>query len=82
MTLWWIGNLVFLTVVIPVVVVLLRNVMKPVEQIRKESKRILNGGVTIASQLDLLAGLVPTQQYVKQIGAGVGQYGAALDKIL
>jgi hypothetical protein len=38
--------------------------------------------VTIASQLDLLAGLVPTQEHVKRIRAGVLAYGAALDKLL
>ena len=82
MTLWWIGNLIFLAVVIPVVVLLLRRVMAPVNQIRTEANRILNGGVTIASQLDLLAALGPTQESIKKIGGGVAQYGAALDKIL
>ena len=82
MTLWWIGNVIFLAVVIPVVVLLLRRVLTPVLQIRREADKILAGGVTIASQLDLLEGLIPTQESIKKIGAGVGQYGAALDKIL
>ena len=82
MTLWWIGNLVLAAVVIPVVLVLLNNLMKPVNQIGHETDAILAGGVTIAAQLDLLAGLVPTQEHVKRIRAGVLAYGAALDKIL
>jgi ABC-type phosphate transport system permease subunit len=82
MTLWWIGNLVLAVVVIPVVLVLLNNLMKPVNQIGKEADAILAGGVTAAAQLDLLAGLVPTQESVKRIRAGVLAYGAALDKIL
>jgi hypothetical protein len=69
-------------VVIPVVLMLLRHLMQPVTRIGHEADAILAGGVTIASQLDLLAGLGPTQQSVKKIRAGVLAYGAALDKIL
>jgi hypothetical protein len=81
-TLWWIGNLILAVVVIPVVLVLLRNLMKPVNQIGREADVILAGGVTIVAQLDLLGGLVPTRDSIKQIGAGVAAYGAALDRIL
>jgi hypothetical protein len=81
-TVWGIGNLVLAVVVIPVVVLLLNNLMKPVNRIGHEADAILAGGVTIASQLDLLAGLVPTQESVKKIRAGVLAYGAALDKML
>jgi hypothetical protein len=82
MTLWWIGNALFFFVVIPVVLVLLHRLWLPVKQIRDEARAILAGGVTIASQLDNIPSLVPTMESVKEIGAGVGQYGAALDKIL
>jgi len=82
MTLWWMGNLVLAVVVIPVVLLLLNKLMNPVNQIGHEADAILAGGVTIASQLDLLARLVPTQESVKRIRAGVLAYGAALDKIL
>jgi hypothetical protein len=81
-TVWGIGNLVLAVVVIPVVVLLLNNLMKPVNRIGHEADAILAGGVTIASQLDLLAGLVPTQESVKKIRAGVLAHGAALDKML
>jgi hypothetical protein len=81
-TLWWIGNLILAVVVIPVVLVLLRNLMKPVNQIGREADAILAGGDTIVAQLDLLGGLVPTRDSIKQIGAGVAAYGAALDRIL
>jgi hypothetical protein len=81
-TLWWIGNLILAVVVIPVVLVLLRNLMKPVNQIGREADAILAGGGTIVAQLDLLGGLVPTRDSIKQIGAGVAAYGAALDRIL
>ena len=82
MTLWWIGNIALAAVVIPAVLVLLHNLMTPVNRIGHEADAILAGGVTIASQLDLLTGLGPTQESVKKIRAGVLAYGAALDKIL
>jgi len=82
MTLWWIGNLVLAVVIIPVVLILLNHLLKPVRQIGHEADAILAGNVTIASQLDLLGGLVPTRDSIKRIGAGVAAYGAALDKIL
>jgi hypothetical protein len=82
MTLWWIGNLILLAVVAPVVLVLLNNLWKPVQQIGAAADSILAGGATIASQLDMLGGLVHTRDTIKKIGAGVGEYGAALDKIL
>ncbi|HKN90060.1 MAG TPA: hypothetical protein VJ622_07240 [Acidimicrobiia bacterium] len=82
MTLWWIGNLVLAVVVIPVVLMLLHNLLKPVTRIGHEADAILAGGATIASQLDLLGGLVPTKDSITQIRAGVVAYGVALDKIL
>jgi hypothetical protein len=82
MALWWIGNVVLAAVVIPVVLLLLKNLLRPVVRIGREADAILAGGVTVASQLDLLGELVSTEQSVKQIRAGVTAYGVALDKIL
>ena len=82
MGLWWIGNAILFFLVIPVVLVLLHRLWLPVKQIRDESRAILAGGVTIAAQLDNIQELVPTMESIKKIGAGVGQYGAALDQIL
>lgn len=82
MTLWWIGNLVLAAVIIPVVLILLKNLLKPVTKIGHEADAILAGGVTIAHQLDLLEHVVHTRDSVKQVRAGVAAYGVALDKLL
>lgn len=82
MGLWWIGNLVFLIVVIPAVVYLLHQLWLPVAQIKTATDDILKGGVTIAAQLDMVETLIPTRDSIKKIGAGVAAYGGALDKIL
>jgi hypothetical protein len=81
-TLWWIGNLVLAAVIIPVVLILLKNLLKPVTKIVHEADAILAGGVTIAHQLDLLEHVVHTRDSVKQVRAGVAAYGVALDKLL
>jgi hypothetical protein len=82
MALWWIGNLVLAAVVIPVVLLLLKNLLVPVSRIGAEADKILDGGVTIASQLDQLEHVVHTRDSIRQVRAGVTAYGVALDKLL
>lgn len=82
MTLWWIGNLVLAAVIIPVVLILLKNLLQPVARIGREADTILAGGVTIAHQLDQLEHVVHTRDSIKQVRAGVAAYGVALDKLL
>ena len=82
MALWWIGNLLLAAVVIPVVLLLLKNLLEPVTRIGGEADAILSGGVTIASQLDQLGHVVHTRDSIQQVRAGVAAYGVALDKLL
>jgi len=82
MALWWIGNLILAAVVIPVVLMLLKNLLAPVQKIGGEAATILDGGVTVASQLDLLEHVVHTRDSIQQVRAGVAAYGVALDKLL
>jgi len=82
MTLWWIGNLILATVIIPVVLILLKNLLVPVTKIGSEADTILAGGVTVAHQLDLVSHVVHTRDSIKQVRAGVAAYGVALDKLL
>jgi len=82
MALWWLGNLLLAAVVIPVVLLLLKNLLAPVTQIRAEADAILNGGLTVAGQLDQLEHVVHTRDSIQQVRAGVAAYGVALDKLL
>ena len=82
MALWWLGNLILAAAVIPVVVMLLKNLLDPVARIGGEADAILEGGVTVASQLDAVPLLVQTRDSIQQIRAGVAAYGVALDKLL
>ena len=82
MALWWIGNLILAAVIIPVVLMLLKNLLAPVAKIGSEADTILAGGVTIAHQLDLVPEVAHTRDSIKQVRTGVAAYGVALDKLL
>jgi hypothetical protein len=82
MALWWLGNLVLAAVVIPVVLLLLKNLLAPVTQIGAEADAILAGGLTVASRLEQLEHVVHTRDSIRQVRAGVAAYGVALDKLL
>lgn len=82
MALWWIGNIVLLAVVIPVVLVILRSVIKPAASIKRHSDELIVVGSSIVTNLDAVYDLLETQRLVGLTGAGLGRYGAALDEIL
>ena len=82
MTWWWIGNGIFLLIVIPVVLFQLNRVLRPAVEIKKYADDILEHGVTMIGHLDAVPALLRTRDLVKDVGAGVGRYGAALDKIV
>ena len=52
MVLWWIGNVLLLLVVVPVLVALLNRVLAALERIRGASDDILAGGVALIGELD------------------------------
>jgi hypothetical protein len=82
MTLWWIGDLVLLVVLLPVVVFLLNRVLRAAQSIVPTVGRI--GAAAAAGSRDLDAGalLLTTQDQVVQTVAGVANYGGSLDVIL
>ena len=51
MVLWWIGNVILLVVVLPVVIFLLNRVLAAVERIRAATDNVLAGGVQAVAQL-------------------------------
>jgi hypothetical protein len=82
MTLWWIGNAIFILVIIPVVVVLLQRLMSSAVDIGKRTDTIHGqaGGIVIA--VDGVKALIPTRDAVKRVGAGLTRYVKAVDRIL
>jgi len=82
MTLWWIGNVVLIAVVLPVVVVILRRVLKPVGEIQERADDLVAVGISIEGKLDSVPDLVRSQYQIRQTRRGLERYGAALDEIL
>ncbi len=81
MTLLWIGNLLFLFVVIPVVVIILRRVLTPATEIKAYADDITEHGAQFAPHLEALYELDTTRQLVRQINADLERYARALERL-
>lgn len=81
MALWWLGNLIFVAVVIPVVVTLLNNLMEPIVEIRRYGDDVLEHGVLLIAALDAVDELENTRDLAAETASGVKSYGAALKQL-
>jgi len=81
MTLWWIGNIIFLAVIIPVVVVILGQVLTPAKEIGLYADDIAEHGALFGPHLDALQELGTTRQLVHAIVPEIERYVRALDDI-
>jgi len=80
--LWWIANLVFLLVIVPVVVSILIVVLNPIREIRAYADDIAEHGGLFGPHLGAATSHLPqTAQLVKDVNAGVVSYIQALDRI-
>ena len=82
MTLFWIGDVVLLVVIVPVVVYLLHGVLSAARSIVPSVQGIAETAKRGSRDLDAAALLLTTQDQVKQTVAGVANYGGSLDVIL
>ena len=82
MALWWIGNALFILVVIPVVVVLLQRLMRSVLDVGKHIDTIREQAAGIVIAVDDVKALIPTRNAVSRVGAGLTRYVKAVDRIL
>ena len=82
MTLWWIGDIVLLVVILPVVIYLLNGVLGTAKSIVPSVRGIADVAAAGSKDLDAVPLLLTTQDQVKQTVAGVANYGGSLDVIL
>jgi hypothetical protein len=82
MTLWWIGDIVLIAVILPVVVYLLRGVLAAARGIVPSVESIASVAAAGSADLDAAALLLTTREQVTQTIAGVANYGGSLDVIL
>jgi hypothetical protein len=78
----WVVGLVLLLVVLPVVVVLLRNVLAEANAIVPSIERIRAAARAGSQDLDAVPLLLTTQRQVKETVENVAHYGGSLDTIL
>lgn len=81
MILLWIGNLILLLVVVPVVVLILMRVLSPAREIKIYADDITTYGSQFAPHLEALSDLTTTRELVRQVNADLERYVRALDRI-
>lgn len=82
MALWWIGNALFILVVIPVVIVLLQRLVSAVLDIGRHINTVSGQVQGLVVAVDDVKQLIPTRDAVKRVGAGLTLYVQAVDRIL
>ena len=82
MTLWWILDLVLLLVVVPVVVILLRDVLDAARGIVPSVNQITAAAEAGSQDLDAVPLLLTTQRQVRETVQNVANYGGSLDVIV
>ena len=83
MTWWWIGNVLLLVAVVPVLVALLNRVLAALERIRKASDEILAGGVQLIGAVDRVPELLETTDgTIADVSQGAVRYAGSVAKLL
>jgi hypothetical protein len=83
MVLWWIGNVILLVVVVPVLVALLNRVLAALERIRGAADDTLAGGVALIGELDEVPELLATtDSTIHEVSNGAVRYAGSVAKLL
>jgi hypothetical protein len=82
MTLFWIGSLALLLIILPVVILLLGSVLTQARSIVPSVERIASVTAAGSKDLDAVPLLLTTQEQVKATVEVVAGYGGSLDVIL
>ena len=83
MVLWWIGNVILLVVVLPIVIYLLNRVLAALERVRGATDAILSGGVALIGELNgVPEALATTDETVKEVANGAVRYAGSVAKLL
>lgn len=82
MALWWVGNAIFILVVIPVVVILLQRLANSAADVAKQVDTVHGqaGGLVVA--VDDVKQLTTVHDAVKRAGAGLTRYVQAVSRVL
>jgi len=80
---WWIGNVILLVAVLPIVIFLLNRVLAALERIREATDAILSGGVALVGELDgVPEALATTDATIHEVSVGAVRYAGSVAKLL
>ena len=83
MTLWAVGNLILIIVIVPVLVALLNRLLAALERIRGASDDALAAGVAVIGELDTTPALLATtDDVIKEVANGAVRYAGPVSKLL
>lgn len=83
MSLWAIGNLILLIVIVPVLVALLNMVLAALERIRAAADDTLAGGVALIGELHNTPQLLEkTDVVIEEVANGAVRYAGPVSKLL
>lgn len=83
MILWWLGNLLLLVAVLPIVILLVNRIVTPIKRIRATVDDILKNGVILTSELDNVPVLLAeTDETVKEVCVGATRYVTGVGQLL
>lgn len=83
MSLWMVGNLILLIIIVPVLVGLLNMLLGALERIRAASDDTLGGGVALIGELNTTPELLATTDVViKEVANGAVRYAGPVSKLL
>jgi hypothetical protein len=83
MTLWGLGNIILVVVVVPVLVALLSRVLGALERIRGAADDALAGGVALIGELDTTPELLATtDRTISDVANGAVRYAGSVAKLL
>lgn len=83
MTLWGLGNIILIVVVVPVLVALLSRVLGALERVRGAADDALAGGVALIGELDDVPELLEgTDRTISDVADGAVRYAGPVSKLL
>ncbi len=82
MALWYIGAILLILVVPPVVLLFLNRVLRPIMEIDKYVDDVLEHGVLLSGTLDAVPNLIRSCELTGQCRLNVTRYGLALARLL
>lgn len=83
MSLWMVGNLILLIVVVPVLVALLNRLLAATESVRGAADDALAGGVALIGELNNTPELLAeTDVVIEEVANGAVRYAGPVSKLL